>query len=111
MSSFVVGSLYIPNYQGIAWSQPGGVGTTVYPQQNTGSFGYPENQILMQEPGQGLWVSPCGHWLDTWQVFRDYDTAAQSSAAIQTCPMCSYINRVYEPYEEIFDTVRFPILV
>jgi hypothetical protein len=110
VSSFVIGSLYYPNWNNIAWSQAT-IGGAVLPGPNDGSFGYPQNQILMQESGQGLWTAGCAHWFDDFQIFRDYDTVAQSSAAIQCCPVCSFIIRVYEPYEEIFDTVRFPILV
>jgi hypothetical protein len=105
-----LGSLYITNYQGIAWSQPI-PGGTVYPQQNTGPFGYPGNQILMQEPGQGLWTSGCGHWWDCIQVFRDYDSDAQQSAAVLCCPLCSFLIRVVEPYELIEDPIQYMILI
>lgn len=111
MSSFVIGSLYQPQWHNIAWSQPGGVGTTVYPGPNDGPFGYPQNQILMQESGQGLWTAGCNHWFLTWLLFRDYDTVTQMSAAIQCCNVCSFIVRVYEPYELIFEVPQYSILV
>jgi hypothetical protein len=111
VSSFVIGSLYVQNWNGVTWSQPSGPGTTVYPQQNTGSFGYPANQLLMQEPGQGLWVSSCGHWLDAWQIFRDYDTVAEQSVAIIACPICSNIQQVLSPFESIYDAIQHPIIV
>lgn len=111
MSSFVIGSLYIKNNNGIAWSQPGGPGTTVYPQQNDGSFGYPGNFILMQEQGSGLWVSGCSHWWDCMSVYKDYDTVSQKSAAIFCCPLCGYLIRVVEPYELIENPVQYAILI
>ena len=106
-----VGSLYIQNYNGIAWSQPGGIGTTVYPQQNTGSFGYPGNQILMQEPGQGLWTAGCGHWYDCLQVFKDIDVCTNQNIALFCCPLCSYIIRAVEPFDSIYDPVSSYILI
>ena len=110
MSSFVIGSLYIPDYHGIAWSQPGGVGSAVLPGPNDGSFGYPGNQLRMQESGSGLWVSSCQHWLDAWQIFRDVDNNGQSVAII-ACPVCSNIQRVISPYEAIYDTIQYPIII
>ena len=106
-----LGTLYIANYNGIAWSQPGGPGTIVYPQQNTGSFGYPGDQLLMQEKGQGLWVSGCQHWLDTWQIWKDINVCTNQNVAILTCPICSFIQQIITPYEAAFNVIEYPILV
>lgn len=107
----VVGSLYAPNFDGIAWSQPGGIGTIVFPQQNTGSFGYPGNQILMQEKGQGLWTSGCQHWWNCMRVARDYNYCTQQSIAVYLCPVCTYVINIVTPYEAIEDPIQFPILI
>lgn len=106
-----IGSLYIPNWNNIAWVQPFGTGTTVFPQQNTGSFGYPVPGVTMQEPGQGLWTAGCSHWFDSFQIFRDVNNCTGESAAIQCCPVCSYVIRTYSPYEVIFDPIQHYILV
>lgn len=103
----VVGTLYIPNFNGIAWSQPGGPGTTVFPQQNTGPFWLQPNKTYpllgppFAEAGQSLWINPCGHGDDVSQVFRDYDCLTGSSAAVVVCSVCSYILRLIEPYQAI----------
>lgn len=111
MSSFIIGSLYYPTWNNIAWSQPLGPGTAVFPGPNDGSFGYPGDQIRMQESGQGLWTAGCLHWFDDFQIFRDYDTGLQMSAALQCCPICSFLVREYNPYEIIFEVPQYSILV
>ena len=107
----IVGSLYIKNWNNIAWSQPGGIGTTVYPQQqvNTAFTDFPVAGQTWSEIG--LWVSSCGHWLDTWEIFRDINICTNQSAAIVACPVCSNIQQVITPYEAIFDVLRYPIVV
>lgn len=106
-----IGALYIPNYHNIPWTQPGGVGTTVFPQQNTSPFGYPIPGVNMQEPGQGLWTAGCGHWFDEFVVFRDFDNTNHSSMAVQCCPLCTFIRNIIEPYEQIDNIIKYPILV
>lgn len=106
-----VGSLYIPNWNNIPWNQPGGVGTKVFPTQNDGPFAaYPVPGQWISEAGEALWRAGCGHGFDCAQIFRDYDDCTGQSAAIQCCPICTYIIRSYEPYEVIFSQ-QFPILV
>ena len=112
MSSFVVGSLYIPNWNNIAWSQPGGVGTQVFPAQNDGPFlAYPVPGQYFSEAGEALWRSGCGHGWDSMQIFKDYDTVTEMSAAILCCPICTYLINVIEPYEEIENPITHWILI
>ena len=106
-----LGALYIPKWNNIAWSQPGGVGTKVFPQENSGSFGYPVPGIRMEEAGQALWISGCSHGFDCLQVFRDYDSNTQKSVAVLTCPVCTFILNYVEPYEAIEDVLQYPILI
>lgn len=118
MSVLTVGSLYIENYGGTRWSQPGGVGSVVFPQQNSG-FGYyqqpgktfPLISSPINEQGQALWISPCGHGFDTLQVFRDFDSSTNMSAAVLTCPLCSFLIRLLEPYELVSNYLTNPILI
>jgi hypothetical protein len=97
-----VGTLYYGgkiNGRGpIVYTQPNGPGTpvfpplpTVYPPQNQG---YPQ-QVFSFE---GFLSLPCGHWVNTVEVFKEYDSVAQSSAALCCCPVCSYIVEIVEPY-------------
>ena len=112
MSSFVIGSLYQPKWNGIAWSQPGGPSTTVYPQQNNGPFtAYPVPGQFFGESSQALWRAGCGHGFDEFLIFRDYDEGLQMSAALQCCSICTYIVREYNPFEIIFEVPQYSILV
>jgi len=107
-----IGALYYPNYHNIAWSQPGGTGTKVFPAQNDGPMtAYPVPGQFIIEAGEALWRAGCGHGFDEFQVFRDYDDVTMKSAAIQCCPICSYIVAILEPYEVIDDVLQHPILV
>ncbi len=107
-----LGALYIPNWNNIAWSQPNGVGTKVFPAQQSGPFlQFPVPGQFFDEPGEALWRAGCQHGFDAFQVFRDYDDSTGMSAAIQTCPICTFIVAVIEPYERIFDVLQYPILV
>lgn len=107
-----IGSLYYPRWNNIAWSQPGGVGTEVFPQQNNGPFtAYPVPGQFFGESSQALWRAGCGHGFDAFEVFRDFNVCTNQSCAIQTCPICTFIVNVISPYEAIFDVIQFPILV
>lgn len=111
MSSLpVLGSLLYPDWNGIAWVQSGGPGTTVLPGPNDGPFGYPVPGVNMQESGSGLWPSVCGHWLDTWEIFMGYDEVSNQNAAIVACPVCSCVNRIIIPYSNIYNTVTYQIV-
>ena len=112
MALLTVGTLYIPNYNHIAWTQPGGTGTTVYPQQGDGPFlAYPVPGQFISEAGESLWRAGCGHGFDVWLVFRDYDSSTSSSVAVVCCPLCTYIMQLIEPYELWTNPVEYPILV
>lgn len=104
MATLTVGTLYRANYNGTAWSQPGGPGTTVYPQQNDGPFtNYPVPGQFIIEAGESLWRAACGHGFDYPVVFKDFDDATGLSAAVVACPLCSLITRLIEPYNQISD--------
>jgi hypothetical protein len=104
--------LYNPKWNNIAWTQPGGVGTQVFPAQNNGPFtNYPVPGQFFGESGQALWRAGCQHGFDDFQVFRDYDSSTSMSAAIQCCPICTFIIAIIEPYENIFSVTMYPILV
>lgn len=117
MSVLTVGALYIPNYNGIAWSQPGGVGTTVFPQQNTGQFWNQPGKTFpllgppFAEAGQALWISACGHGWDSMWIARDFDSTTNMSAAVCCCPLCSFIVRLLEPYTLLQNYLQVPIVI
>jgi len=108
-----VGTLYIPTYNNIPWSQPGGTGTKVYPgQANNQPFtAYPVGGQVIDEVGQSLWIWGCGHGSDVVKIFKDYDPGNKSSIALICCPICTFIASVIEPYEAIFDVTQYPIII
>lgn len=106
-----IGTLYHKNYNGIAWSQPGGPNTTVFPQQNDGQFaGYPILGNIISEAGESLWHSPCGHGWDCMLVERDFDDSTHKSVAVYQCPICSLILQYVEPFEDIY-SFNMPYLI
>jgi hypothetical protein len=95
----VVGMLYLgPDRNGLpVWSQPGGIGTLVYPQLpnafpwfggpagGDGIYSWPASY-----PAQYFW--PCGHPANTAEIysFADIYNDNEVMAAI-VCPLCSYV--------------------
>jgi hypothetical protein len=93
-----LGTLYIqPNGKGGVWSQPGGPGTTVFPQQASSNVDYFSTAPFNELSGQ--YVFGCGHSANNCEVYRDYDYDNAISVAILACPLCSYAQRTIEPYE------------
>ena len=116
VSAAMIGQLYIPNYHGIAWSQPSGPGTKVLPAQADGPWtAFPVPGQFISEAGESLWRAGCGHGFDTFLIFRDYDSVTSSSAAVCVCPLCTYLIQLIEPYEDATTSVlswtQHPIIV
>lgn len=105
------GTLYIPEFSGIAWSQPGGSNTQVFPAQANGPFtAYPVVGQMFSE-SSGMWFFGCGHSVMMPMVFRDYDNMLGESVAVICCPMCSFIARYTSPYESIYNPLLFPVII
>ena len=107
------GTLYLGFYRnGLkVWSQPGGAGTPVvpqapqqFPQVNQGYY-----QVPMTYPS--LYVAGCGHSFNTYEVFKVYDPYTQLQAALLSCPVCSYVQQVIEPYSNYQNYEDTPIVV
>jgi hypothetical protein len=85
-----LGTLYFsPISAGVTvWTQPGGPGTLVFPQQ---------------QPGEmiGLFSFGCGHWFNNICVVFEADTD-QVQVAYLICPLCSYIQRAIKPGSDIY---------
>jgi hypothetical protein len=107
------GSLYIQNFQGVAWFQPNGVGTQVFPAQNVGNqYAFsPTPGMIVWSENSGIWYFGCGHSVMEPMIFRDYDNMLGVSVAVICCPMCSFIQRYQSPYESIDDPFQFPIII
>jgi hypothetical protein len=107
-----VGQLYLgPNRNGLpVWSQPGGVGTKVFPAvptQYPAQFqGYP--QSVMSYPA--LYYSGCQHPLNCWEIFEFYDPYEQEQMVAVCCPMCSFVQQLLTA-AEYYNYVETPIVV
>lgn len=95
-NTWAIGALYIPNGgPGGFWTQPGGIGTTVYPMQVQAN-----SNILSIEPfteKSGTYIVGCGHSVNLMQVYTDVDYTDGESVAILACPMCSFVQRIIKP--------------
>lgn len=97
-NDWIVGALYVPNYNNVAWSQPGGAGTPVYPQQVTGGFNLLATKPFNELTGQ--YIGVCGHSFNMCTVFRDIDVNTGESMALLCCPSCSCVQRTISPFSD-----------
>lgn len=101
-----VGSLYPEGgLHDIAWSQPGGPGTRVFPQQQTGQDYFSTKPFSELS---GVFVSPCGHYQDNPTIQREYDYDTNQSCALVQCSLCGYVAYVIEPFEDALSTIQYP---
>jgi hypothetical protein len=106
-----IGSLAVANYGGVQWSQPGGVGTQVFPAEQTGPFtAYPVVGQLWAE-NSGLWQFGCQHSVNMPLILKAYDPVNEVEVALICCVMCSFLQRIISPYSAIRDPMQFPIVI
>lgn len=116
-----VGELYLGfNRNGLpVWRQPGGIGTTVYPQVPTAFpwFGGANAESvadagLYQWPGaySAQYFFLCGHPLNCPEVYSYYDPYAEEVMAVITCPLCSLI-QILMPYTQYQSEIDTPLVV
>jgi hypothetical protein len=107
-----IGALYQPGGPNGIFSQPGGIGTAVYPTQQN-------SQPWLDWPVVGLiineyvpWWSPgCGHSIKTWKVIREWDYETSMSVALVCCEVCTYVQSKVEPFEEWLNPIQYAILI
>jgi len=87
------------------WKQPGGAGTTVYPQQQPGE------QVAM-------FVMPyCGHWTNNFEVrFNAFNPPSMIMnyvvpSAFCLCPLCGCVVRILTPASLYLDDTANYILL
>jgi hypothetical protein len=108
-----VGQLYLgESRNGIkVWDQPGGIGTTVYPQLPSRfpsvNIGYP--QVVMSYPS--LYVLGCGHPSNCLEIYQDFDPYAGQQVCLECCPQCSFIQKIFTPASDYRDYQKTPIVV
>lgn len=97
---FYDGKVYGQQY----YTQPGGPGTNVFPQQQQGE------QVA-------LWVAGCGHWFNHWDVRENnfnppsFDVNYTELSAFLLCPLCGFVQRIISPYDGIYDNISNYILL
>lgn len=108
-----VGTLYRNGFvNGLkVWTQPGGPGTqvfpavpSIFPAQN---MGYP--QVVMSYPA--LYYSGCGHPLNCWEVQEEFSPESGDVAALLLCPLCQFVQAIYDPASLYYDYIDTPIVV
>ena len=91
-SPYIIGALYPPDDIVPKYSQPGGPGTTAYPQQSIGEM-------------VALFVAGCSHWFNSWRVQESSYTDAFDvvhTVALVQCPLCGYLEQIIDPYNLIY---------
>lgn len=108
-NAWEIGALYPPGgLNNVKWSQPGGVGTQVFPAQQTSV------DLLDITPFSeltGLMSAGCSHYFDEPLVQREFDYTENSSVALVCCPLCGYVQTAIEPFEAALSTVSYPMLI
>jgi len=108
-NDWTIGLQYQKTWNNIAWSQPDGIGTRVFPQQITGN-----SNILSVEPFSeltGTFLFGCGHSVDQVMVFQDWDYDTGMSVALICCAICTFVQSRIEPYiEALTNPLQFAIL-
>lgn len=103
-----VGSLYFnPSIPNQIWSQPGGIGTTVYPQAKDSAPGQFETPLTPS----GQYIPPCGHAQNALRVWQEYDPESGEQAAIVCCNVCTFVIQIIIPYSDFDNYIQNPILI
>ena len=111
--NWVVGELYGGGKQNgqQVWTQPGGVGTLVYPQPQQYS---PENyqgyqQSQMSYPA--LYCFGCGHYQNCPTVYEVYQPSLNEQVALVCCNQCGFIAQIIAPYSDFQSYIDTPLIV
>ena len=108
MNDWQIGQQWDPRYNGIAWTQPGGIGTKVYPQEVTGNSNLfttlPYNELT------GTFIFGCGHSADQVYLQMDYDYMSDQQVGLICCPVCSFVQRVISPWTEAYNPLTAAVL-
>ena len=94
-----VGSL-----QPVSWLpppyQPGGPGTPVI---------FPAETVNTQlNEKTGMFFPGCGHSIMHWEI--SWDSLGGQPVALVKCPLCGWINSIWNPASLIEDTAQYPFI-
>jgi hypothetical protein len=109
-----IGALYYGGLQNGQpfWTQPGGIGTIVYPQPQNGPWtDYPIGGLTINETGFAWWLPGCGHSIQAWRLIQEFDYDTNQSVMLITCPSCSWVQNVLSPASEAYDPISHCIIV
>jgi|SRR5208283_2240572 len=88
----VLGALYPSDFTSALYTQPGGPGTIVYPQQTIGEK-------------NSLWSAGCGHFFNEWCVSRTSYTDNGNvvhTVSLVTCSICGFLVQIIDPFWLIY---------
>jgi len=108
MNDWVVGVQWDKKFNNIAWSQPGGPGTPVFPAQPTGNSDL--FSVLPFNSKTGTYIMGCNHSMDQVWLQRDWDYINNVAVGLILCPQCSYCSRVISPWEQAYNPLQQAIL-
>ena len=104
-----VGGIYNPNWNGIKWTQPGGLFSPVLPITQVQA----NSNLLTTEPFSeltGTFRLGCLHSVDQMMLQLDYDYISQVQVMLVLCPTCSYVSRVISPASEAYNPLTAAII-
>jgi len=84
----IVGLQFHPSLYGPKWTQPGGIGTPVFPAQTTGEL-------------VGLFMAGCGHSFNSW-IIEESQACNGDTVAVVMCPLCRYCQRIIDPFSDLY---------
>ena len=94
----IVGTFFHPPGYLPPFTQPGGLGTQTFPQQDSGSL------------ATSQWILGCGHGVGSFEIQSASDCKGNQVAAL-LCPLCHFCVRVFSPFQSIYsypNEVLFP---
>lgn len=107
LNTWHIGLQYKRDWNNVAWTQPGGIGTQVYPQEVTGN----SNQLSQAPYNEltGTFFFGCGHSADQVLLLLDYDYTSGQQVSLICCPLCSFVQRTLSP-AEAYNTLQNAVL-
>jgi hypothetical protein len=114
MSDPVIGQLYQPHNRGgyPTPQQPGGIGSQVTDPTQPSLTQYqpytPATNPIPYNERSAMFFPGCGHCIRSWEVV--FDTVANAPAALLLCPLCGYIQNIYQPPSLILNTTITPMI-
>jgi hypothetical protein len=108
-----IGALYNKGLQNgfPYWTQPGGIGSQVFPTQYSGpwvEYPIPGLEITEYIP----WWSPaCGHSNKFLKLIKEWDYDSNSDCCLVCCSLCTFVIRVIIPYDLALNPTLNAIIV